>query len=378
MNIRSLFVVDKSSERLSAMEGLRAYAALIVYVLHLIGSFMASRLDINFAQITVVELAESNLNLVPAYWLWSSHYGVDLFFLLSGYLIWGMIKKEGFEYSRFIFHRFLRIYPTLIISTIIYVAYLVLIKGDDFWLVGIIGNLLLLNGVPGYEFQDINIVTWSLFFEFAFYFSFPILWWLSGKKVTVFSIMTIAAILVLSIISSSYIRFLMFLAGVLLKEYSGKLTSKENVFSNELFVIAIYLVSTSVYVFTRNSFIFIPLYFLTSILFVHKVLNVKGALSCLFSNQIMRYLGNISFSFYIFHPLGLMLSRDALVLLDISNNNVYFLFYFLFSFVISLFLSMLCFVFIEKQYFKNKRKFDGYFDSFFVTIRKGYKIETKD
>lgn len=362
MNFTRLFTVNSDTTRLTAMEGLRAYAAIIVYLLHMIGGFVNTRLGINFDKTSLVELWNTSPGYLPFYWLWSSHYGVDIFFLLSGYLIVSMVNKEGFHYGKFIYHRFLRIYPILIVSTLIYIIYDMLFNEGSFWLGGLLGNLLLLNGIKGFDFPAINIVTWSLFFEFSFYFIFPILWGVCKRNLTKFTLLTLFILIPLLLISPSYMRYLMFVAGVFLKVLSDSDMTKIRGLFTEWQVIVVYLISTLFFVYTRNYIIFISLYFFTSFLFVDRALNFRGKLYHLFSLKIMRYFGNISFSFYLFHPLGLDISKDILLALNIQSDFIYLVSLLLFSFTLTTLISAVCFTLIEQQYFKNKKRFDTVFN----------------
>jgi len=359
----NIFAVPSSSPRLAAMEGLRAYAALIVYILHLISRFANERLNIDLDETSFLQLAATQVEYTALYWLWSSHYGVDIFFLLSGYLIAGMVNKVDFHYSRFLFHRFLRIYPTLVIMLFVYVLYGMVFGEGIFWLGGIIGNLLLLNGIPGFDFPGINQVTWSIFFEFSFYFSFPLIWCICKKKPGNLVIISTLIIIPLLLISPDYMRFLMFIAGVILKTLSDTKLCKIRSYFTENQVFLLYIASTTIFVFTKNYMLFIPIYILTATLLVDRAINSQGWLARFFSLKALRYFGNISFSFYLFHPLGLTISHEIIISANVQNNYAYFVLYFIFSLLISLALSILCFSFVEKQYFKNKNNIDAVFDN---------------
>ena len=117
------------------------------------------------------------------------------------------------------------------------------------------------------------------------------------------------------------------------------------------------------FMFTKNFALFIPVYFFTSFLFVDKVLNSGGILTKLFSNNILRYFGNISFSFYLFHPLGLSFAKDLLLILNIKNDYAYFIYYSAISFTLTSLISATCFVLIEKSYFNQKQFFDSIYEN---------------
>ena len=358
----SILEVSSSPDRMSAMEGLRAYAAWIVYLVHLFANYIPLRIGADFFDNSVLQVAEVHPMWVAYYWLWSSNYGVDIFFLLSGFLIAGMVEKENFQYLRFLWHRFMRIYPTLVVSTLVYVVYGVVFRDGVVWISGIVSTFLLLNGIPGYDFPSINVVTWSLFFEFAFYFCFPILWKLCNRNLGLFVLISLMILVPLSMMSGGYMRFLMFVGGVILKVLSNSDLSKIRNYFSEWMVLIIYLISTTLFVFTKNFIVFIPLYIIPAKLLVDRALNVDGALSRFLSMKPLRYFGNISFSFYMFHHLALAIAKQILGGVNIDSNIVYLILFIVLSLMIALTLSVLCFIFVEKQYFKNKDNLDKVFN----------------
>ena len=95
---------------LRAMEGLRGVAVLLVFFVH-------------FGALIEPWLKEDS-------WVWHvkdflfflGHTGVDLFFLLSGYLIYGtIIRKDAFSFIPYFKRRITRIYPTFLVVFAIYV-----------------------------------------------------------------------------------------------------------------------------------------------------------------------------------------------------------------------------------------------------------------
>ena len=364
MSLGRVLNVNSNKPRLQSLEGLRAYAAFIVYFLHLTGSFFYDRIGLDFDKISVVELSNIQPEFIPFYWIWSSHYGVDIFFLISGFLIAKLVNIENFEFGKFIYHRVLRIYPALILSTLAYITYGIVVKDEQFWFGGLVGNLLLLNGIPGLGFPHINQVTWSIFFEFSFYIIFPVLWKLSCKRFNIFLLISFSIIFPLLFISSTYMRYLMFSAGVLLSVSSQEKLSFIRSNLKDSYVVFLYILSTIMFMFIKNFALFIPFYFFTSFLFVDRVLNSAGKLQKFFSNNILRYFGNISFSFYLFHPLGLAFAKDLLLVFNVKNDYAYFVYYLAISFTLTSIISTACFVLIEKRYFNHKQFFDSIYENF--------------
>src|SRR5690349_12505895 len=154
--------------RIMELDGLRAVAVLLVLVWHYFG--------------------------VPDgrdYWLWKAlhvgRFGVDLFFVLSGYLITNILLKNRNSptyFSSFYGRRALRIWP------IYYVMCAAAFVG---WLFRLSPTLFDTNGVAGWTYllglQNIAIAfaqnngvywlggTWSLAIEEQFYLLFPLLVW---------------------------------------------------------------------------------------------------------------------------------------------------------------------------------------------------------
>ena len=110
--------------------------------------------------------------------------GVDLFFVLSGFLVSGLLFKEYIKYGdiepkRFLIRRGFKIYP---IYYLFYLAYLIpLLFRDGFYTKGIISELLFVQNYTmewGYAFFP----GWSLAVEEHFYIGLSLFLWLGLKK----------------------------------------------------------------------------------------------------------------------------------------------------------------------------------------------------
>ena len=107
--------------------------------------------------------------------------GVDLFFIISGYLIYGAVVSPRFGYGRFLRRRVQRIYPTFLFVSLIYFGLWAFSGNDNFKFHGTTGeqisyvvqNLLLMPGI--FSGRAMNGVAWSLSYEMFFYLLLPLL-----------------------------------------------------------------------------------------------------------------------------------------------------------------------------------------------------------
>lgn len=125
----------------------------------------------------------------------SGFVGVDIFFVISGYLITGIIIKEhrdaGFAFSNFYARRVRRIFPALAITLLVtYVAGLLLMLPGEFKVLNeniaaasaFVLNFLLIRN-EGFGYFNANSATnpllhlWSLSIEEQFYIVWPLLIW---------------------------------------------------------------------------------------------------------------------------------------------------------------------------------------------------------
>lgn len=357
--LSKVFAVPGSSDRLSAMEGLRAYAVVAVFLVHYVASL--SRIFGN-GLVEFNPFTDSGVKEWFFLFLRSSHYGVDIFFLISGFLISGLVAKPSFNYLAFLAHRVLRIYPAFVVSLVVFLGYAIAFDNGHFWLNGLLGNILLLNGIPGLGFPYISIVTWSLFFEFSFYIILPLLFRLATRQgqTNLWKLSSFALLLILPLlaISGSYMRYLMFLAGIWLRmlprERLESLTNK----IPEYGVIAVYVLTTTFFMFVKNWIVFIPVYILPCFALVNCTINGHGMLNRIFSLRPLRYLGNISFSFYLYHTLGLKIAASILKALSVTGFVPYAISYFLIGFSLALVLATLSFWLLERPYFSQKARLD--------------------
>jgi exopolysaccharide production protein ExoZ len=309
----SLYELPATGSRLTAVEGFRAYAAFLIFLVHYCDSYAT--------RILGVDPNSLRLSTVPDLWtgvifyLFASHYGVDLFFFLSGFLICRLLLRPDFDYRRFLVGRIARIYPAFALSLVVWACMRIAVQQ---WYsldpVQLAGNLLFLNAVPAFGVKPYNSVTWSLFFEFVFYLTFPVIVWGARRKhrVTPARIAVFAAIFMpLALqMGTFFIRFLMFFGGAVLAvlpERTGRALAR---CVADGAAVALYLLSTLLFALWLDYASFIPIFIATTALVVVKVIHGEGVLRRWFAWTPFRYFGNISYSFYLMHGLGIEITMN--------------------------------------------------------------------
>src|SRR5690349_15681336 len=162
--LSSIFEVQGS--RSQAMEGLRGFSAFLVFGVHWAALFSRHIQP------------SSTLMAFTAFWANIGHLGVDIFFVLSGYLIYGVAMKGG-SYAAFMRRRAQRIYPVFLC---VYAAYAIsapfigvarMPRGAGASALYHLQNLLLMPGV--FKVPPLISAAWSLSYEMAFYLALPLM-----------------------------------------------------------------------------------------------------------------------------------------------------------------------------------------------------------
>lgn len=329
--IASAYELSDQPHRVLAMEGLRGLAVLLVFFVHfhaLFGLYIATHPAIFSVSRFLGDVGNA---------------GVDLFFVLSGYLIYGAVVRKRTPYLRFIRRRIERIYPAFLAVFCLYLALSPLFPSDNkihgsflHSLAYVCENVLLLPGI--FHITPIITVAWSLSYEFFFYIFIPVVVWLCAirrwrrsHRVAFFVGISILYLMHAFTSPESRVRLLMFVSGILLYELSGSkwITSKLNR-RGELGAIALFAACFAfiyIYDVAPGWLSFLPgtlvgrtvLPGITSFQGPYKVIalglacpllalysfHFRGALETVFSWAPLRYLGNMSYSYYLIHGLAL-------------------------------------------------------------------------
>ena len=110
--------------------------------------------------------------------------GVDLFFVLSGFLVSGLLFREYIKFGnikpmRFLIRRGYKIYPIYYLSVFIYLTPYLLNGNFPLWKL-LHESIFIQNYTKGLGY--INPASWSIAVEEHFYLSFVLILWISLKK----------------------------------------------------------------------------------------------------------------------------------------------------------------------------------------------------
>ena len=378
----NIYEVSATDGRLRQMEGLRGLAVLLVFFVHFDALFET------FAQ--------------PATALWWStrfmgvigNAGVDLFFVLSGYLIYGALLHRTRTLAGFLGRRIQRIYPTFLVVFALYLTLSFIFpevsKTRELawpqWIYYMAQNLFLLPGVL--NIQPLITVAWSLSYEFFFYIIAALLFvatsmqrWPRSLRKWFFAASWLGYVLLCFTLSRSFVRSLMFVVGILLYEALSSERFRKMLNSYGEIVAVVLLLASFVFVYlldTRNDIFSTPGWwagkssipgvtvyqgpYKTAALsismfgFAAYCIAFDGRIQRLFRWAPFRYLGNMSYSYYLIH--GVTLQGVALVWAILASHGVPQLALFfgglLIGFIATWTSSTLLFLAIEKPYSLTK------------------------
>jgi exopolysaccharide production protein ExoZ len=376
------------STRLRSLEGLRGFAIVLVFICH-------------YYDIIWRNLPQSD---------WFSHFGfslmgaggtgVDLFFVLSGYLIYAYWRKPNVSYCMFMLRRCRRIYPTFLAVVLLYLCIITAVKLSGFNIlteyrrvpehlgsaVGyIVANILFLPGI--FPIEPLMKVAWSLSYEWCLYLSLPLLVistrcnaWPRSVRITFFTLLALGFLLSTFLFPevfyssftsarTSHIRAVMFIGGIVVYE-----TRESHILGNKpgrlldwlssLFLVAALAISGG-YAASQvhpsrvtplqprvEAALVAPLLVGYSCLLLVTLIP-STVLNRTFSARPLRWLGNISYSFYLLHPLPLHLVGSLTKMLYSAQSPGKCVLLFLgllpLVFVFTVGLSALLYVLIERR-----------------------------
>lgn len=295
------------ADNVRPMEGLRGLAVFLVFLVHYVS--LIEPWTVPESQVLALASALHRIG----------NCGVDLFFVLSGFLIYGSLLVRKQQYARFMLRRIERIYPTFTVVFLIYVLLSFVFPSEkripaDFaqGVLYLVENFLLLPGL--FPITPIITVAWSLSYEMFYYLAIPFVIATAGLRERT-PLWRICFFLLLSGLLVAYcaahgghIRLIMFVSGIVLFEvmhfgdhpprpsgYVGLTALILGLFATLL------AVSGSVGSAIKVGILFVTFFVLCLTCFQ----SPSGWLAHSFCWTPMRYLGNMSYSYYLIHGLAL-------------------------------------------------------------------------
>lgn len=323
-----------------AIDGLRFYGALLVFLVHFADaagdSIFSGRHPLNFG-----------------------HHGVDLFFIISGFLITRMLLGQGaIDYSSFAMRRLLRIYPAFLVAFVAAVFLWTTLNVFAFDLGSIAGGLVFLNAIKSLNVTPYLWVSWSLGYEFAFYLLAPFAVALQRRAPLVG--MTIVSVGALTAFSFGAPRFLGLVAGAMIATARDDDLTK---LARQIPLSAILIPYAAVLTWhdtmpTNYLALYLVLLPVLMALFVKVVFGLHW-LSRIMASHPMRFLGTISYSFYLWHVLCIAAAAHF-VLGPTTLRAMWWpaglLALFLIAMALTIAVSALSYLLLEAPYFAARRE----------------------
>lgn len=351
----NLFLLQ-GGERFKSLEGIRALAIFLVFNVHVLGTFHEKN------YYTDNEFLRSVYKVLN-----SGHIGVDLFFVLSGFLIVRTISKSS-NVFQFIANRYKRLLPVVFVTSLALV-----LRSHSFTAAFDNFSLLMF-----FTKQPLSFVNWSLTYEVYFYF-FTALWFFYLRRVSIFrkNGVFLFGLLLISLFfflknQTEYFfirepfRFIGFFWGIglsyLYDSSMFEVLTKKRV-TKWIWIIPLLMTpllqvawSTGASEYSSNSLGALVFYLLVQFQFTLLILSIldpESKAAKFFSLDFFRYLGTISYSFYVVHSIwGLKLTGKILKNLSPGQPKIFLTF--VIGFILSTFFASVLFLCLEKPYFKKK------------------------
>jgi peptidoglycan/LPS O-acetylase OafA/YrhL len=298
--------------------------------------------------------------------------GVDVFFVISGYLITKIVYREAlddkFSIVNFYLRRIRRIIP-LVLFTVLFtlvIGIMVMLPNDlenlsqSVIATNFFSNNVLLLITTGNYWDTVNefkplMHTWSLGVEEQFYFIFPVIFlFLSGKRkkwilpvLILFTTISLFCFVILSSNSASKFYLIQFRFFELSIGGIGAIVFKDLLvyIKFRIIFIALLIAILGIDMFIPINIKLFSVILITTLLLISKSNNVE---KLLFENRTVVFIGKISFSLYMWHQIILAFARYSVFNhINLKNSGLIFL--------VILIFSSLTYFFIETP-FRDKTK----------------------
>lgn len=341
------------AQNMLPMEGLRGFAVFLVFLVHY-STLIAQWITPNSRLADMSHALHSMGNA-----------GVDLFFVLSGYLIYGSLIKRNKKFDAFIRQRIARIYPAFCVVFVIYLALSFLFPSESkipaapySAALYILQNFLLLPGL--FPIEPMITVAWSLSYEMFYYLIIPAMIALVGLRTrtaqwrVAFFVALAMALCIVCVMHGGPVRLIMFIAGILLHE---ALVTRPLIALRSRYAALVLIAGLAATVIPvagpaseplKALILSVAFFALCYVCFSQPC----GTLGRAFSWTPLRWLGNMSYSYYLLHglalKLGFRLLHDALP--SVSQESLFFLAMLVPMFILTLVPTVVLFVLVERPF----------------------------
>ena len=345
--VRGLFEIE-NRDRLLPMEGLRGVAVGLVFLQHYCEQFLS-----------IGGLNGATKAFASAFRLFGN-YGVELFFVLSGFLIYGILIRKRPGFMPFMLRRAQRLYPAFVVALIIGIGIdwirpvPKIPHGLSSAVAYIAANLAFLPGL--FPIEPLFAVNWSLSYE----------WWFYACCVTVVSVVDlrrvnprnrclgIAAVgLCLVLLSAAGvpgvpIRGLSFLSGLFLVEVNALRLGHAPPTLGVLAALLTFILCVGFVLPGWFDAVILACGFFTV---CSAAFQGQHFLARVLSSPGLRALGNASYSFYLVHGFAVVATIQLLLRLFPSlNRDIVFWVLLAPVFAVAFFVSAVLFLAIEKPF----------------------------
>jgi exopolysaccharide production protein ExoZ len=344
--------------RYAALDGIRFYSALLVFLVHSIGAISQ-----DIFKIGETDFTPQSSNLAHAFWSALAnfgHHGVDIFFILSGFLM----MRISFDKNKltgtvsFLLRRFLRIYPAFAASLILGTWIRVQVMDWEFNARDFILNFFFLNAIPELGIIPYNFVTWSLGYEFAFYLLVPLIFCAPTQRSRILLLTGLIGLGFL-LIPETYLRFLGLLFGALLGCLSDEDNQRISSRVPTALLVIVYLAINLAHILGAvNIYVYLAIFLPTTCLLIAKISLHVNILNSIFSLSWFSFLGRISYSFYLWHTVCIGLVYRYIIYqytINYSPGAFGSVYYFALSLAFSILVAYVSYVLFERWYFALRR-----------------------
>ncbi|PFD38778.1 acyltransferase [Bacillus cereus] len=364
----------KRYEELDSIRGISSFLVMIGHHLMIFSAYQNYSYEDN-KPFVVYLLKETPARLIFS----SGNESVIIFFVLSGFVLYGSIQNNYSSYGSYLLKRICRIYiPYLVAISIAIICQATISEYGISYLsewfnrswtiessLGLIAQHVLLVGK--YNTDTYNSVIWSLVHEMRISIIFPLVLMVCLRNTVRYSLLSLFSFSICSVVIlflfrssltlTSYALTLhytvLFLLGALVAKYKNNLIvfysncTKNTKIAWFLFAMLLFMYEGLIgEIKVLNNFIFRDyVVAISACLFVILSLSIS-TLSSLLHNKYLLYLGKISYSLYLYHIISLF--SLIYVLHEILPLPIVLIL----SLILSLILATISYVFVEKFAFR--------------------------